>query len=287
MRLQPQQLLSSFKIARATYRFVWGNRLECLRILWLPLLLIFCLAWIVWPHIVPFVKVSVPSAGTSISGSSSVALALWLLLLFAGLTVLSSIMCAGLWRLILRNVHVTGPYYLGFGSDELRLLMLAGLMLLLFLAWGLVTAVVIFLIELVASHFSGSFSPPAFLLTLLIALSALGWIGTRLGLSGSASIKTQRVDLASSWRDTAHNVARIRLVAALLTVPAVVVILVLLLLLLFLLIHWLNILACVNFLARLKYLLPLLLPVLYFLVLFLSALYLTACALEYKELSTP
>jgi hypothetical protein len=58
--------------------------------------------------------------------------------------------------------------------------------------------------------------------TLLIALAALGWIATRLSLSGSASIKTQHVDLASSWRDTAHNVARIRLVATLLTVPAAV-----------------------------------------------------------------
>jgi hypothetical protein len=280
--------LSSFKTARETYRFVWGNRLDCLRILWLPLLLIFCLAWIVWPHIVPLVNFSAPTAAAaSITGSSAVALALWLLLLFTGLTVLGSIMCAGLWRLILRNVHVTGPYYLGFGSDELRLLALAGLKILLFLAWGLVTAAVIFLIEMVASHLSGSFSPAAFLLTLLIAFAVLGWIGTRLSLSGSASIKTQRVDIRSSWRDTAHNVRRIRLAGTLLAVPAAVVIMLLLLLLLVLLIHWLNILACVNFLARLKYLLPLLLPVLYFLLLFLTALYLTARALEYQELSTP
>jgi hypothetical protein len=280
--------LSSFKIARATYQFVWGNCLECLRILWLPLLLIFFLAWVVSPHIVPFVNVFVgAAAATSILGSSTVALALWLLLLFAGLTVLGSVMCAGLWRLILRNVHVNGPFYLGFGSDELRLLMLAGLKILLLLAWGLATAAVIGLVEFVVSHFSGSFSPPVFLLTLLIALVALGWISTRLSLSGSATIKTQHVDIASSWRDTAHHVTGIQLIAGLLLAPVAIVTLVLLLLLLFLFIHWLNILACTAFLARFKYLLPLLLLVLYFLLLFLAALFITSRALEYQELGTP
>jgi hypothetical protein len=278
--------LPSFKIARATYRFVWGNLLECLRILWLPLLLMCLLAWIGWPYIVPFVNACIrAAAATSISGSSAVALALWLLLLFAGLTVLASIICAGLWRLILRNVHVHAPFYLGFGSDERRLLALAGLKVLLLFAWALVTAVVIGLVELVVSHFSGAFSPSAFLLTLLIALLVLGWIGTRLSLSGPATIKTQHIDVAASWHATAHNVTRIQRVAALLMAPVAIVILVLLLLLLFLSIHWLNTAACALCLARFRYLLPLLLIVLYFLLLFLTALLITARALEYQELT--
>lgn len=280
--------LPSFKIARATYPFVWGNRLECLRVLWLPLLLIFLLAWIVWPHLVPFVNACVrAAAATSISGSSAVTLALWLLLLFAGLTVLACIMCAGLWRLILRNVHVSAPFYLGFGSDELRLLALAGFKVLLLLAWAFVTAVVIGLVELVVSHLSGSFSPSAFLLTLLIALFVLGWIGARLSLSGPATIKAQHVDVAASWHAMAHNVTRIQCVAALLMAPVAIVIVVLLLLLFFLIIHWLNTSTCALFLARFRYLLPVLLLVPYFLLLFVAALFITARALEYQELSTP
>lgn len=280
--------LPSFKIARATYSFVWGNRLECLRILWLPLLLMFLLAWIVWLHIVPFVNACVcGAAATSISGYSAVGLALWMLLLFAGLTVLASVMCAGLWRLILRNVHVYAPFYLGFGSDELRLLALAGLKALLLLAWALVTAVVIGLVELVVSHFSGSFSPSAFLLTLLIALLVLGWIGTRLSLSGPATTKAQHVDISASWHVMAHNVTRIQRVAVLLMVPVAIVIFVLLLLLLFLLVRGLNMSICALFLARLRYLLPLVLLVLYFPLLVLAALFITARALEYQELSTP
>jgi hypothetical protein len=278
--------LPTFKIARATYRFVWGNLLECLRILWLPLLLMCLLAWIGWPHIVPFVNACIRAAAAiSISGSSAVALALWLLLLVAGLTVLASMICAGLWRLILRNVHVHAPFYLGFGSDERRLLALAGLKVLLLLAWALVTAVVIGLVELVVSHFSGAFSPSAFLLTLLIALFVLGWIGTRLSLSGPATIKTQHIDVAASWHATAHNVTHIQRVAALLMAPVAIVILVLLLLLLLLFIHWLNTSACGLCLARFRYLLPLLLIVVYFLLLFLTALLITARALEYQELT--
>lgn len=279
---------SSFKIARATYRFVWGNRLECLRILWLPLLLMFFLAWIVWPHIAALLDVCVRAVtANSIAGSLRAGLALWLLLALAGFTVLGSIMCAGLWRFILRNVHVNRPFYLGFGSDELRLLILVGMRILLFAAWAAVTAAAAFLVEFVVSHYSGSISPSALLWTLLIAFLALGWMNTRLSLSGSATIQTQHVDLGSSWRAMAHNITRVQLVAALLIAPAAIVILVLILLALLLSIHWINLWACAQFLARFRYLLPILLLVLFFQLLFLAALFLTARALEYRELSTP
>jgi hypothetical protein len=275
----------SFKMARATYAFVWGNRRECLRILWLPMLLMFLLAWIGWPHVVPFVNTCVRAAATSISGNSAVARVLWLLILFAGITVLASIMCAGLWRLILRNVHVSAPFYLRFGSDELRILALMGSKGVLLLAWALVTAVFIGLVEIVASYFSGSFSPSALLLTLLIALLLLDWIGTRLSLSGPATIKTQHIDIRASWHATAHNVLRIQRIAVLLMLPVAVVILVLSFLLFFLFIHSWNTSACALFMARSPYLLPLLLLVMYFLLLLLAALIITARALEYQELS--
>jgi hypothetical protein len=155
-----QMKVHSLKIVRATYSFVWGNRLECLRILWLPLVLMFLLAWIVCPHISRFVNACVrATAATSISSSSAVAVSLWVVFLFAGLTVLMSIKCAGLWRLILRNVHVKAPFYLGFENDELRLLALAGLKVLMLIAWAVVTAVVIGLVEFVVAHISQRLTP--------------------------------------------------------------------------------------------------------------------------------
>lgn len=278
--------LSSFKIARSTYRFAWSNRVECLRILWLPSLLMFLLAWIVWPHILRFVNVCIRAvAATSVSGSSATALSLWVLLLFAGLTILASTMCAGLWRLILRNVRVTTPFYLGFGNDELRLLALAGLKVLILFAWAVVTAAVICLVELVIAHFSG-FSPSALLWTLLISLPVLGWIDTRLSLSGPASIETEHIDIAGSWHITDHNISGIRRVGGLLMAPAAISILVLVFLLLFLLTHGLTLSACALFLARFRYLFPLFLILLYFLFLFFVALFITARAIEYQELRT-
>jgi hypothetical protein len=279
-------MLPSFKIARATYRFVWGNLLECLQILWLPMVLMCLLAWIGWPHIVPFVNACIRAAAlTSMSGSSVVALALWLLFLSAGFTVLASIICAGLWRLILRNVHVHAPFYLRFGSDERRLLALAGLKVVLLLVWALLTAVVLGLVELVVSHFTGSFSPSAFLVTLLIALLVLCWVGTRLSLSGPATIKTQHIDFAAPWKATTHNVARIQRVGALLVVPVAIVTVVLFVRPLFLIAHWLNTSDCVVCLARLRYLSPLLAIVTYFLLFFVAALFITARAFEYQELT--
>jgi hypothetical protein len=279
--------LSSFKIVRATYSFVWGNRLEFLRILWLPLLLMFLLAWIVWPHIFRFVNACVRAAAvTSISSSSAVALSLWVLLLFAGITVLASIICAGLWRLVLRKEHVKAPFYLGFGKDELRLLALAGVKVLVLLAWTLLTAAVIGLVELVVAHFSG-FSPSALLLTLLVSLPVLGWIDTRLSLSGPAAIERQHINLSASWHSTDHNITSIRRVGALVMAPAAIAILLLLFLVLFLSMHGITAAVCTQYLARFQYLLPSFLLLLYLLLLYLVALFITARALEYQELSTP
>jgi uncharacterized integral membrane protein len=109
----------------------------------------------------------------------------------------------------------------------------------------------------------------------------LGWVGTRLSLSGPATIKTQQISIAESWRATAHNVTRIQCVATLLVVPVAIVILVLLLVFM----HWLNTATCVLCLERFQYLLPLLLIVLFFLLLFLTAIFITARALEYQELA--
>jgi hypothetical protein len=289
--------LPSFKTAVKTYALVWGNRLECVRILWLPLFLIFLLAWIVWPHVRPCVNAGI-CAGTlsSASGGSAVALVLSLLLLFAGLTVLTAIMCAGLWRLFLRGVHVATPFYLGFGGDELRLLALAGLKGVLFLIWVLATAAVVALVEFVVVRVSGSFSPLAFLLTVLIAVLVLSWIATRLSLSGPATIKAQHVKIEAPWRITAHNVTRIQRVAALMIAPVTAAILALLVLVLFLFIRWLArsgltlsdvARTCVLLLARHEYLKPLVLLVVYGVLLLLAALFITARALEYQELDTP
>jgi hypothetical protein len=271
--------LSPFKTARATYAFVSSHRLECARILWLPLVLMFLLAWLLLPRIA--------------APHSTLVLVLLGLLLAIGLTCLASIMGAGLWRLILRGIPVSTPYYLGFGSDELRLLALAGVKALLLLGWAVVAALLTGLVALVAVHLSGSISPTALVLTFAVTLLALAWFGTRLSLSGPATIRAQRVSIAASWHATAHNVARLQRVAALLMAPmSLLIILVLVLLLLLLMWWWLSSGATASELTQvcaawLRCLWPLALLFVYLLLMFIAALFIVARALEYQEIGPP
>ncbi|HZT77126.1 MAG TPA: hypothetical protein VFA27_10740 [Vicinamibacterales bacterium] len=289
--------LPSLKTAAKTYALVWANRLECARILWLPLALVFLLAWIVWPYIRPCVNGGL-CAGTLTwaPGRSAIVLALLLLLVFGVFIVLVSIMCAGLWRLWLRHVHVSSPFYLGFGGDELRLLAVAGVKGLLLLVWAVATAFVAALVEAIVVRFTGAFSPIAVLLTLIVAIFVLSWIATRLSLSGPATIKAQHVTFGASWRVTARNVARLQRVGALLMAPVSAFMLALLVALLLVFMRWLArsgltlsdvARTCVLLLIRHEYLKRLVLLVLYFVLMVVAALVITARALEYEELDTP
>ena len=292
--------LSPFKTARATYAFVLSHRLECARILWLPLILMLVLGWLLLPHVTAPLRGCLHGptpAPFDLHGA--LVLALFAMLLLVGVSFLASIMCAGVWRLILRGVHVSTPYYLRFGSDELRLLALSGVKALLLLGWALAATVLTGLVAVAEVYLSGSISPAALALAFVVMLLALAWFGTRLSLSGPATIYAQRVSIATSWHATAHNVVRLQRVAALLMAPMSLVIILSLIFLLLLIWWWPSgaLLAgataaeiariCAALLAWLRYLWPLALLFVYLLLMFIAALFIVARALEYQAIGPP
>jgi hypothetical protein len=292
--------ISPVKTAHACYAFVLSHRLECARILWLPLALAFVLATLLLPRIVELLGGACHACVARDGALHNVLPASLLgLLLLIVLVVLASIMCAGLWRYVLRGIPVTTPYYLGFGSDELHLLALTGLKALLLVAWAFCAALLAGLVALVASHLQSSMSFAGLALTALVALLVVAWFGTRLSLAGPATIYSQHLSIGKSWQATAHNVARLQRIAALLVVPTIVVVGVPLIALLFVSlwawqspasVHGVSLSelarACSVLLAWLYRLWPLALFLAYFAAMIIAALQIVARALEYQTLAS-
>ncbi|MBV8033654.1 hypothetical protein [Roseateles sp.] len=262
--------------------------------MWLPSLLSILLAWALLPHIaVPLLE---RLHGTTASAYDRLVAALSALLLLAGLSLLSSIMCGGLWSFILRGVPIAKPYYVGFGADERRLAILAALKALLLFAWASAAMIFVGAMMALVTHISAPVSPLVLALAILISLLTLSWLMTRLSLAGPATISAQRVSLKASWQASAHNVARLQQVAALLMVPAALLTLIFALLLMslawWLSTHAPNTGVTAVELARyctalLRELLPVVLLFFYLLILLLAALFIVARALEYQALAPP
>lgn len=124
--------------------------------------------------------------------------------------VVSAIQGAAVYRGVLRPQE-PGMLGLGFGADEMRLLLLAVLLVLLgtliFIGVLIVFSIVLGVAGGAAMAAGAGVGPTLALVALLYA--ALGvlamWLGTRMSFAGPHTFATRKVDLFASWRLTREN----------------------------------------------------------------------------------
>jgi hypothetical protein len=283
-------IFSCFAISKATYGFVIGNMLACVRILWLPLALMFGLALAAGPRLLCAAR-ALCAAGAGMTSAALVGGSLAMLIVVFAL--LASMVHAGLWRLMLLGAPVATPFYLRVGKDELRLLWLWLLQLFFFLALSLAVVLVTALLAVLLGH--GSASAAVMVAGLVIMLLTIGWLATRLSLAGPATIDARHIALGASWRATRNRVARLREVQLVLAAPLQIALLVALVVFVTIGLPVSNARhlpltsasyesakTCARLLRELLYRLPILVFVLYVLALFLWSLLIAGRAIEYQ-----
>jgi hypothetical protein len=196
--------LAPFRAIYETFSFTIRNWRTVFQITWLPLLLVSVPSAMISPYYLEaLLNVSTaPNAG--ILNQAYMSIVIW-----GGLSFLLSVyslllMSAGLLRFALRDQRPTSFFYLGFGTDELRLLGTWSLGYLILILIYLTT----FGLVALTSMLSYGLGVAGGILTLVLAATILVgfvWICLRLSLSTPAAVIGKRIGLGLSWRATKYN----------------------------------------------------------------------------------
>lgn len=170
--------LPVFRAIAATFAFFLENWVDLLRIAWLPQLVQMLLARVL---------ASVPGGP--------------LLLLVIGLAT-NALVAAGILKLVLRGEKPSQPFYLAFGSEELRLIGTWCVIVLLAGAIGGACFIVAFL----AGQLFGALPGIGAILGAVMAIAAIMgplWAMVRLSLASPAAVVGPTIGVTPSWRRTA------------------------------------------------------------------------------------
>ncbi len=202
--------LPVFKAVGTTLAFVLEHWLDLLKIMWLPLVLVILLSAAVAPAYMQGVMAVGQSGGSdpeqalaAMSATLPMALLLMLVSIAAYLIIF-----AGILKLVILGEKPSLPFYLGFGSDEWRLLGTWALQILIFIGAELVLTIAVTVAGAVAVNIPGA--GVVILLVLSFAgLAAFIWLGLRLSLTTPAAIGAQTIGIGPSWNATKGNVWRL------------------------------------------------------------------------------
>lgn len=217
--------LRVFRSVGATYGLAIGHFGQCARIVWLPLALIFVLSWFLLDRTVPLAldlaSALPPGASAGTVSAHAQDLVLFAGPLLAGAIACASIMCAGIWRFVLRGTQPRLAFYLGFGADELRLIVAWTAKLLLLLAVGLGASLLCGAGAMAAVRYLGVSVWIGFGAALVVALMIFGWVAARFSLVGPATVAEQRLGIVVSWQATRHNAGGLRRFFKLVALPII------------------------------------------------------------------
>jgi len=131
-----------------------------------------------------------------------------LLLLFLASIAAYMIIFAGILKLVIRGEKPSLPFYLGFGSDEWRLLGTWLLLILIFIGAYILFGVVVGLLGLLAVNMPGVGAIIAFV-GMFAAFIAYIWLCLRFSLATPAAIGGQTIGVGPSWNLSKGNVWRL------------------------------------------------------------------------------
>jgi hypothetical protein len=207
--------LPVFKAFGATYSFVFGNLFACIRIIWLPLAILYAgfyfVAGTIFPIIIQLLwtipedpddaVLVMPQALLHLLGP----LAQWEGLAILAVLVLMAIISAGLLRFVIRGERPRLPFYLGFGGAEISLILTWILVALLFLA----LYVALMMLVAAASIGVAMVAKPLVALVAFVGILAciiiFIWFALRLSLAGAGAIAVRGIGIGPSWSASKGN----------------------------------------------------------------------------------
>jgi hypothetical protein len=201
--------LPVFKAIGATFAFVVQNWLDIVKIVWVPLVLMFGAYWLVMPGYVSAGSAmqsytpDQPEFGAAASNFAVQAL------IFTGVVMLFSlILAAGLLKLVIRGERPSAPFWLGFGADELRLLGTTLAVMLVNIGIVLAIAVLVFLANMLSSLGPG---PGGFIMfiAIIIGVIAAVWANLKFSVASAATIDRKKIAVVDSFLTTDENVGNL------------------------------------------------------------------------------
>lgn len=227
--------LPVFRAVGATYAFFFGNFLRILRVTWLPTLIIAGFA--AWNTQLalnllryPFVaSVHVEASKAALDAVNAAApLIKWSLAFRLIEIVLLAIVSVGLVRPIVRGDWPRGIFYLGFGLDELRVLLARFMAYVLFFAAYFGSAIVVVLLLLLAGALNKYAGVALLGLGVAAVVVVLIWITLRMFLIAPASVSERSIGFLSSWAVTERHSWQLLALVVLVGAPLVILALILL-----------------------------------------------------------
>jgi len=199
--------LPVFKAVGMTFAFVLAHWLDLLKIMWLPLVLVIGVSAFIAPSYMQSMM-AVGGGGATDPEAAMAAMSAALpmaLLLFVVSIAAYLIIFAGILKLVIRGEKPSLPFYLGFGSDEWRLLGTWVLLMLIFIGVEIVAGIVGGLATGLAISVPGGGAYIAIAIGFVIFV-ALCWVGLRFSLATPAAIGAQTIGIGPSWNTSKGNV---------------------------------------------------------------------------------
>ena len=190
--------LPIMKAFETTFTVVFGNLLEIIKIVWLPLALM--AAALTWIIVTSFdVLLRMPDQGSPLMARQS--------LLFLGEICLAFLIFlpmvrAGLHRFVIRGERAKGFFYLRFGADELRIVLTA---LITYLAIVLAAVGSVIALSLLQAVLQSIYPPAAPYSQVIVAIPAIifsVWVVLRLSLSIPAAVGAEGIGTGPSLTAT-------------------------------------------------------------------------------------
>lgn len=200
--------LPVLKAVGTTFAFTIEHALDLLKIVWLPLALLTAISAFVLPGYMQ-TMMGVADLGAQPSPEDamramSAALPAAFAMMIAGVAVYM-IIFAGILKLVIRGEKPSMPFYIGFGSDEWRLLGTWLLCFLIFIGVEILAAIVAGLAGGLAFGAGGAGIYIAFAVGIVV-LVAIIWVCIRLSLATPAAVGAQTIGIGPAWNASKGNV---------------------------------------------------------------------------------
>ena len=207
--------LPIMKAFETTFSVVFGNLLEIIRIVWLPLaLMTVALWWILLNLFIAFYGLSVSMNEGEDPDPEQVLATMqpmfgWIALLLLVTLIFVPMLRAGLLRFVLRGERATGLFYFRYGRDELRILLTGIIWYLIYLGLVFVAEMACIALIFFTNAQFPELAPLVGGIAIMGALVFVIWILLRLSLAWPGAIATKGIGIGPSWHATKGNTLRL------------------------------------------------------------------------------
>jgi len=200
--------LPVFKAIGMTFAFVAQHWLDLVKIMWLPMAVLFGVMVFFLPGYMQ-TTLSLMELGSQPDPEQALAavsamLPLMLLIMLVSIAVYL-IVFAGILKLLIHGEKPSLPFYIGFGSDELRLLGTGALYVVIFIGLEIAVGLAAGLVGGLGMAVPGV-GPIIAIVAACAALVVFTWVNLRLSLASPAAVGARAIGIGPSWKATRGNV---------------------------------------------------------------------------------